>query len=206
MANTKITDLASLTAASGDEIPVNRAGSDGKITVGGVLSLSQGKQTIYIPASSMTSRTTSGAAATTREINSITLPLMAFDTASSEGVNFSICFPKSWNAGTVTYQAFWTAASSTGTVEFELRGGSFINDAAINVTGLGTAVAVTDTLIAVDDVHVTSESAAVTIANAADDAESFFEIIRDVANDTLGADAELIGIKFYFTTDAGTDA
>jgi hypothetical protein len=34
MANTKITDLTSLTAAAGDEIPINRAGVDGKITVG----------------------------------------------------------------------------------------------------------------------------------------------------------------------------
>jgi hypothetical protein len=33
VADTKITDLASLTAASGDELPVNRAGSDGKITL-----------------------------------------------------------------------------------------------------------------------------------------------------------------------------
>jgi hypothetical protein len=34
--NTKITNLTSLTAASGDEIPVNRAGSDGKISVGDI--------------------------------------------------------------------------------------------------------------------------------------------------------------------------
>jgi hypothetical protein len=40
MANTKITDLASLTAAAGDEIPVNRAGSDGKVTVGSIANLS----------------------------------------------------------------------------------------------------------------------------------------------------------------------
>jgi hypothetical protein len=36
MPNTKITNLTSLTAASGDEIPVNRAGSDGKISVGDI--------------------------------------------------------------------------------------------------------------------------------------------------------------------------
>lgn len=41
MPNTKITDLPALTAASGDEIPVNRAGADGKITVGGIVNLSQ---------------------------------------------------------------------------------------------------------------------------------------------------------------------
>jgi hypothetical protein len=36
LANSKITNLTSLTPATGDEIPVNRSGSDGKITVGGI--------------------------------------------------------------------------------------------------------------------------------------------------------------------------
>jgi hypothetical protein len=42
MANTKITDLSSLTAAAADEIPVNRAGTDGKVTVGSIANLSNG--------------------------------------------------------------------------------------------------------------------------------------------------------------------
>jgi hypothetical protein len=39
MANSKSTDLASLTAEAGDEIPVNRAGSDGKVTAGDIAAL-----------------------------------------------------------------------------------------------------------------------------------------------------------------------
>lgn len=39
MASSKITNLTSLTAASGDEIPVNRSGSDGKITAGDIAAL-----------------------------------------------------------------------------------------------------------------------------------------------------------------------
>lgn len=39
MANSKITDLGALTAATGDEIPVNRAGSDGKITAGAIVNI-----------------------------------------------------------------------------------------------------------------------------------------------------------------------
>jgi hypothetical protein len=39
MANAKITDLSDLTAQSGDEIPVNRAGSDGKVTAGEIAAL-----------------------------------------------------------------------------------------------------------------------------------------------------------------------
>jgi hypothetical protein len=180
--------------------------ASGVLSVEGVPVTMTGKKTLWISAGSMTSRTTSGAEATTREINSITNPVQKFDTAADEGVNFSVAFPKAWNAGTVTYQAFWTAASGSGTVEFELRGGCFANDAAINVTGLGTAVAVSDTLIAADDVHISSESSAITLSNAADDTLAFFELIRDVSDDTLGVDAELLGIKFYYSTNAGNDA
>jgi hypothetical protein len=178
----------------------------GELSVEGVPVTMTGKKTMWIPAGSMQSRTTSGSENTTREINSITTGVQKFDTAADEGVNFNVAFPKAWNAGTVTFQAVWTAASGSGTVEFELRGGCFANDAAINVTGLGTAVASTDTLLAADDVHVSPESSAITLTNAADDCLTYFELIRDVSDDTLGVDAELIGIKLYYTTNAGNDA
>jgi hypothetical protein len=42
MANSKITDLGALTAASGDELVVNRAGTDGKVTAGDIAALATG--------------------------------------------------------------------------------------------------------------------------------------------------------------------
>jgi hypothetical protein len=39
MANAKITDLSALTATAGDEVPINRAGSDGKVTVEDIAAL-----------------------------------------------------------------------------------------------------------------------------------------------------------------------
>jgi hypothetical protein len=42
MANSKITQLASVTPAVGDELPVNRSGSDGKITIGDSLPFNDG--------------------------------------------------------------------------------------------------------------------------------------------------------------------
>lgn len=179
-----------------------------KATMSRVTAFVAGKQTMWIPADRMTSRTTNGAQNTTREINSITLPVKAFDAASDEGVNFTVAFPKQWNEGTVTAQAFWTNASGLAaeTIEFEIRGGCFANDAAINVTGLGTAVAMTDTFLAQNDVHVTAESSAITLSNAAVDTVAVFEIIRDVSDDTMTGDAELIGIKLFWTTDATNDA
>jgi hypothetical protein len=166
----------------------------------------QGLQTIWIPANGLTPRVTAGSVAATRETNGITVGVQEFADGSDSGANFNVAFPKSWNAGTVTYQAAWTAAAGSGTVQFELRGGSLANDAAINTSGFGTAVAVTDTLLAANDVHWSPVSTAVTIANAADDTLTVFEIIRDVSDDTLNDTAELLGIKFFYTTNAGNDA
>jgi hypothetical protein len=166
-----------------------------------------GKRSVWIPANQMTPRTTAGAAATTREINGITIPVLAFDQTSDEGANFTYAFPKRWNAGTITYQPFWTATGGAGveTVQFELRGGCFANSAAINTTGFGTAIAVDDTWLADDDIHIASESAVVTLANAADGTQAIFEILRDVSDDDLTADAELIGIMLNYTESAGHD-
>jgi hypothetical protein len=166
----------------------------------------QGRKTYWVPASKMTPRTTSGAQATTREINGITLPVLAFDTAADEGANFTIDFPNSWDRRPIRFQPVWTAASSSGTVEFELRGACFANDAPINVTGFGTAVASSDTLLATDDVHYSPESADVTLYGPPDENTlGVFEIIRDVSDDTLGADAELLGINVFYGTNAGED-
>ena len=58
-----------------------------------------------------------------------------------------------------------------------------------------------------NDLDVTAESGAVTIAGSpSTDEFVFFEIKRDVSEDSLSADAKLLGIKLFFTTDAGNDA
>jgi hypothetical protein len=90
-------------------------------------------------------------------------------------------------------------------VDWELRCGSFANAAAINVTGLGTAVAVNDTLLATNDVHETSVSSAVTCSNAAANTVTWFELLRDVSDDTLTGDAEILGVNIFYTTDDEND-
>ena len=59
-----------------------------------------------------------------------------------------------------------------------------------------------------NDINVTAESGDVTIAGApAADELVFFQIMRDVSeSDTLDADARLLGIKLFFTTDKKNDA
>jgi hypothetical protein len=154
----------------------------------------------------MTSATTNGAAAGAVEQSSNKNMTVSkdFDTTTSEIVHFNVAFPKSWDLGTVTFRAFWTAASGSGTATFSLSGVACSDDDALDVA-YGTVQSVTDTLITAYDMHVSAESSAITIAGtpAAEDV-CFFKLIRDVA-DTLTVDAKLIGIKLFFTTNAATD-
>ena len=170
-----------------------------------------GKQTIWIPAGSMNARSdTSGggpaSTTTTATTNKNLWVTKDFDTTTQEYVQFTVAFPKGWNEGTVTFQAFWRAASGSGTVAFSLAGVAISNDDLADVA-FGTAVICeTDTLIATTDLHVTAESSAVTIAGtpAADDLV-LFQVSREVASDSLGVDAQLVGIKLFYTTDTTTD-
>jgi hypothetical protein len=74
---------------------------------------------------------------------------------------------------------------------------------------MGTAVA--NTALAAsgtaNDLMVNVESGAVTIGGSPADAdEVFFNIYRDVSADSQTADARLLGVKLFFTTDAANDA
>jgi hypothetical protein len=177
------------------------------VTAAGVLAAVAGTQTIYIDGSGMTPRVTNGCAfpSTARETNSMTFWPPQCDQTTDEAVQFKASMPKNWNEGTITFKVWWTASAGTGTVDWELRCGSFANAAAINVTGLGTAVAVNDTLLATNDVHETSVSSAVTCSNAAANTVTWFELLRDVSDDTLTGDAEILGVNIFYTTDDEND-
>lgn len=171
--------------------------------------LISGKQTIFVPAGAMVSTTTNGAADGTTELatNDVMLKSKDFDTSTLEKVQFSVAMPKSYNGGTVTFRAYWTAASGSGGVAISVAARAFSNDDALD-QAFGTAVTVTDTLIAANDLHDTGESSAITIAGTpADHDLVIFEVSRAVSNgsDTLGVDMKLLGLAVYFTTDVRDD-
>ena len=169
-----------------------------------------GKESIWIPAVAMYANTTAGAEAGQVELsNGPEIKTMDFDKDSDENAQFAVAFPKSWNEGTVTFQAFFTADSTnTGTVSWDLAGVAIADNDSCN-TAFGTAVAPTAKAHSgtANDLDVTAESGAVTIAGSpSTDEQVFFQITRDVSDDTLTADAKLLGIKLFFTTDAANDA
>ena len=170
-----------------------------------------GKETIWVPATAMYPNTTSGCAdlAQTELSNGPELKTLDFDKSSDEFAQFAVAFPKSWNEGTVTFQAFFTANSTnTGTTSWALQGVALADNGDLN-TAFGTAVAPTAKAMSgtANDLAVTAESGAVTIAGSpSTDEYVFFQISRDVSADDLDADAKLLGIKLFFTTDAANDA
>ena len=196
------------TSASGVTV-TGTAATDG-LTVGGAAAKVAGTETIYVPATAMFPNTTAGCSDLTQVelTNGPELKVLDFDASSDENAQFSICFPKSWNEGTITYRVFFTVTgTNTGTVAWGLSGVS-IADNASNNTAFGTNVVATAKAHSgtSNDLDVTAFSGAVTIANAAVDTLTHFQIMRDVSADDQTGDARLQGIQILFTTDAANDA
>ena len=169
-----------------------------------------GKETIWIPALAMYPNTTNGAEAAQVELsNGPEIKSLDFDKDSDEFAQFAVAFPKSWNAGTVTFQAFFTATSTnTGTTAWGLSGVALADNGDLN-TAFGTQVVATAKALSgtSNDLDVSAESGAVTIAGSPGDNEYvFFQVSRDVSADDLTADARLLGIKLFYTTDSANDA
>jgi len=171
---------------------------------------SAGRETIWVPANAMYGNTTNGAEAAQTELgNGPELKHIAFDKDSDEFAQFAISFPKSWNEGTVSFKAYFTGNSTnTGNVAFKLAGVGLADGELTNIA-FGTAVqaeAKAHSGVAYN-LNITRESGAITIAGTPVAEEYvFFEISRDVSEDNFSADALLLGIKLFFTTNAGNDA
>ena len=170
-----------------------------------------GKETIWIPAAAMYPETTNGCAslAQVELSNGPELKCLDFDKGSDEHAQFTIAFPKSWNEGTITFQAFFTATSTdTGTSAYGLAGLSLSDSGDLN-TAFGTTVVATAKAHSgtSNDLDISAESGNVTIAGspAAGDL-CIFQVLRDISADDLDADSRLLGIKLFFTTDAANDA
>ena len=171
-----------------------------------------GKETIWVPAVAMYAASSNGCgdiAQTELTAQRPEVKALPFDASSDEYAQFAVAFPKSWNLGTVTFQTYWSVTgTNTGTVCFAVQGVAVSSDDTLDVA-MGTAVA--NTALAAsgtaNDLMVNVESGAVTIGGSPADAdEIFFNIYRDVSADSQTADARLLGVKIFFTTDAANDA
>lgn len=170
-----------------------------------------GVQDLPIPAQAMWPRITSGCSVLTQyEMSTSLLNLQGLEFSSSvqQFAQMNVPLPRKYNNGTVTVVIHWKPlASGTGDVRWGIQLASYRNDDAL--TGaFGTEVAVTDTFIATDDLHITSASAAITPSGTVADGNLMaLQINRDPANggDTLTVNAILIAVIVRITTDAAVD-
>ncbi len=203
--------VISATGETNVGININPKGT-GVFNSGGSAVKISGLETMWVPAAAMYGATTNGAEAAQVETTATRpdMKVLDFDAGTDEFAQFSVAFPKSWNEGTITYQVYWTPASTnTGDCIFGLQGVSCGDSDTIDVV-YGTAINVTDAGIGtVEDQQVSAVSSAVTIAGSpAVDQLTYFQLFRDAnaGGDTFSADARVLGIKIFFTTDAANDA
>ena len=179
-------------------------------TVASAVIKTVGKESIWVPASAMQPTTSNGCSAlTTVETTSGRPDMVVLDFAvdADSFAQFSIAFPKSYNLGTITFQCWWSGIAATTDVDWSLDAVAMNDNETIDVA-FGTAVVVEDSAQgAVEELNITAESGAVTIAGTpADNDLCFFRIGRDVSGGNMDGAARLHGMKIFFTTDATNDA
>ena len=172
-----------------------------------------GKETIYVPAAAMYPQTTNGCADLEQvEMTAGKPELKCLDFAADadDHAQFTIAFPKSWNEGTVTFQAFFTVSgTNTGTVAWGLKAAGVPDGQNIN-NGFDADHGVVATAKAHEGtsgyLNLTAVSGAMTVHGVGEDRMTFFQVLRDVSADTQTGAARLLGIKLFFTTNAANDA
>lgn len=133
-----------------------------------------------------------------------------FDPTTVEYAQFSLPMPKKWNASTITARFRWSHAATTTNfgVVWAIQALAVSDDDAI-AQNFGTAQTVTDTGGTTNDLYISGETSAVTIAGTPAKQDSVFFRIYRVAtdgSDTLAIDARLHAVEIFVTTDADTDA
>lgn len=172
-----------------------------------------GKQTIWVQAISMVPTVANGSGF---HVNIETVAdrpdiiITDFAAGVDQFAQFQIAFLKQWNKGTVSAQFFWTGDdASAGDVVWGIQAVAVSDDELISAA-YGAAQSIVDGFGGtLNDLMVSAESAAVTIAGVPADADMcFFRISRNGADiaDTYAGKARLLGVKLFFTNNTGNDA
>ena len=213
---------ANIVTAAGDEADFvefsagdYRCTSYTKATGKAVVGSTAGLATMWVPAVAMYPTTTNGCDAVAQVETAAGPPpapeikSLDFADGADKYAQFAVSFPKSWDRGTITFQTYWSVAgTNAGTVGFTLSALALSSDE-VCTTVFGTAVANTPLAASgtISDLMVNVVSGNVTVGGTpAEGDQVFFQVLRDVSEDTQTSPARLHGIKIFFTTNAENDA
>lgn len=160
---------------------------------------------ISINANEMIPCTTNGAVASKQEYgtNDIDIDILAFDSgATKERVQFTYEMPEDWDRSSIKVKFYWgnaAGASAGDKVEWAIKAGAISNSDPIDVA-LGTAVVITDTVIADGDLHITSTTSPLTVGGTPAIGDLIqFEVYRNTDGlDDMAEDAWLIGVAIQY--------
>jgi hypothetical protein len=160
---------------------------------------------MFIPAASFVPRATNGAAPATEEFatNDVNLDYLLFDGLTEEFADALFQFPSTWDAGTFTATHYWDAspgATAADTVEWETAGRAYGNSDAIDQAA-GTSQVISDAVLAVGNMHISSASPAITLAGTpAAGMPIRLTVSRNVSGtDDMTEDAKYFGVLLTWT-------
>jgi hypothetical protein len=134
-----------------------------------------------------------------------------FSSSSSRYVQCYWASPKRWNEGPVTFQYYWTNASSTtpsGDVRWLVRSRAVSNNQYFGSSISGNETGISDTFLQNRYLHVSPVTAEHTIANTPANGDVvIFEFYRNAgdSSDTLNSTAALIAVKMYWHANLTND-
>lgn len=181
------------------------------VTAEGVHGKVVGVQDLFIPASAMWPTITNGCATLAQSeiaTSLFNIQTLDFDQTTEEHAQFQLVLPRKWNNLTITFVPYWTASSGTPgqTVRWQMNGASYANDDSLT-TATGSSIAVDDTLLATNDLHIGAESSPMTLSNTPGSMDLLMlQVHRGVASDDLAADAKLLGVSLRITTTSAKDS
>jgi len=188
---------ADLYLATGGNILVNNANA---------------RRTLILTAAGGSPTTTSGCAASAKveaATNDVDYYVLDFDATTQEFAFWNVQMPDNWDGSTITARFVWTSAAggAGGTVVWGIAARAYNNDDAID-QAYGTAIEVSDDWIANGDVHITADTAAITVGGSpAGGRYVAIRVYRDPAdaNDDLTGDARLMAVQIEYGINAYSD-
>lgn len=163
---------------------------------------------LWIPAAAMIPQFTSGPEANTNEFQTgnssvrlnITMDGWLFDPIVQESVNLSLRFPNNWDSSTLSGQFYWTvltgSTGSTGNVQWAIKNVELLTG--LTSTGASTTGSVLQNFVTYTGLHITPEISVPVVTGLSTSGILQFNVLRDVANDTLGLDVMLLGANFSY--------